>query len=158
MSRVGFASLISIALAGAVLTGPAQAAEPSWLPGQPGQCVTDGPDVLQGRLEPCAGSSAGAPGAPTQVTTRITGPQVIRVRWGEPVGKPKARTYAVYAFVGDEGELICQVNKRRCVAQDLEVDTEYVFYVVAINGKGRGAAATSAPVYLPADASPDGFR
>lgn len=151
-------SIISIALAAAVLTSPAQAASPSQLPGQPGQCVVDGPDVLQGTLQECGTRTAGAPQAATGITTKVIGPQAVRIRWTPPAAGPKAKTYAVYAFAGGRGELTCQVNKTRCVAQDLVVDQEYVFYVVAINKKGRAVAAASAPLYLSADASPDGFR
>lgn len=150
---------LAIALAGSLApqaVASTDTARPATDPAQ-ATCVVEGPDILEATAQPCGTLAADAPGLPTAVRTRVTGPDSIKVRWQAPTGK-KARTYSVYAFTGTEGTLVCKVNRLRCTASNLEVDKEYVFYVVAGNRTGSGAAAVTAPVYLPADASPDGFR
>ena len=143
---IGSAAFGSIAAASVPAADPAQAT-----------CVVDGVEFLQAELGACPTPLAKVPGVPQSVRARITGPQAIKIRWGAPTGK-RAKLYSVYAFVGDQGTLVCTVKRFRCTASDLEVDREYVFYVVAANDAGRGAAGSSAAIYLPAEASPDGFR
>lgn len=120
-------------------------------------CVVEGPDMLEASLEPCGTLAKGAPAIPQAITARITGPQAIKVRWQEPAGK-RAKLYSVYAFAGNDGTLVCKVKRLRCTATALDVDVEYTFYVVASNKAGSSAATASAPLYLPAGASPDGYR
>lgn len=120
-------------------------------------CVVEGPDILQASLQACGTLAPRAPEAVPIVSARITGPQAIKVRWQEPAGQ-RAKLYSVYAFAGKDGTLVCKVKRLRCTATALDVDVEYTFYVVASNRAGSSAVTASAPVYLPADASPDGFR
>jgi len=122
---------LAIALAGSLApqaVASTGSARPATDPAQ-ATCVVEGPDILEATAQPCGTLAADAPGLPTAVRTRVTGPDSITVRWQAPTGK-KARTYSVYAFTGTEGTLVCKVNRLRCTASNLEVDKEYVFYVV----------------------------
>lgn len=150
------AGLVSTLVVAPEASAAGRAATPANDPAQT-TCVVEGPDILEANAQPCGTLAVGAPGIPTAVRTRVTGPDSIRLRWQAPTGR-RARTYSVYAFTGTEGTLVCKVNRLRCTASNLEVDEEYVFYVVASNKAGSGAASVTPPVYLPADASPDGFR
>lgn len=156
--------MLAVAVTAVLLTPVARATEPATDPvadpaTDPTQttCVVEGPEILEASLQPCGTSTPGAPRTPIAIRTRITGPQAIRVRWQEPAGR-KARLYSVYAFAGTKGTLVCKVKRLRCTASALDVDQQYTFYVVASNRSGSSAAAASAGIYLPADASPDGFR
>lgn len=149
LSLVAAVVLCPVVIGSMVIAAPRASAAES--------CVVEGTDILQARLEPCGTLAKGAPASVQAITTRITGPQAIKVKWQEPTGKP-AKLYAVYAFTGNDGTLVCKVKRLRCTATALDVDMEYTFYVVASNKAGSSAAAASASVYLPADASPDGFR
>lgn len=151
---VAVAAALPLLLVG--LAQPVQAAAPSTDPITP-TCVVEGPEILQASLQECGTLAAGAPGAPQNVRARITGPDVIKVRWQPPSGR-KAKLYSVYAFSAGEGFLVCTVKRLRCSATALDVDANYQFYVVAKNKSGESVAASSPEIYLPADASPDGYR
>lgn len=153
---VTVAALTSMLIGPAAVVPGAMASVPAADPAQ-ATCVVEGAEFLQAELAACPTPLAKVPGVPQSVRVRITGPQAIKIRWKAPTGK-RARLYSVYAFVGDQGTLVCTVKRFRCTASDLEVDREYVFYVVAANDAGRGVAGASAAIYLPAEASPDGFR
>lgn len=99
--------------------------------------------------------AAGEPSRPRAISARVVGPQAIEVRWIAPSeGKPVVG-YSVKVPGSTVG---CSTQRLRCTIDGLTVDREYRFTVTARNSQGKGRPATSATIYLPAEASPDGFR
>lgn len=99
--------------------------------------------------------ASGEPSRPRAVSVRVVGPQAIEIRWSPPSAGRPVLGYSVTAN-GSAGA--CSTRKLRCTIEGLAVDREHRFTVTARNSQGRGRPAISAPIYLPADASPDGFR
>lgn len=99
--------------------------------------------------------AAGEPSRPRAISVRVVGPQAIEVRWNAPSEGMPVVGYSVKVAGSTAG---CSTRRPRCTIDGLTVDREYRFIVTARNAQGKGRPATSAPIFLPAEASPDGFR
>ena len=110
------------------------------------------------KVRKCKSLETDVPGKPERVRGQVTGPQAITVRWKAPSSGNVPTSYTVVAQ-SDAGTVVaCTSKKRTCTAENLTVEKEYSFYVVGSNASGAGPAGVSAGVFLPENASPDGYR
>lgn len=93
----------------------------------------------------------GKPGAPVDVAA-TPGIGTVTVEWSAPIddGGAPITSYTVTAAPGGDECVVTLPGALECVFADLDVATEYTFFVVATNAAGNGPGTLSGP------ASPQG--
>ncbi len=100
-------------------------------------------------------SNAADPGRPRDLTAEVLGPTSVRLSWKE--GKDGSETE--FYFVYRNGEPVAAVDEGdedEWVDEDLTPWTEYTYYVVAFDGRGRQSSPSDEQSVRTPDATPPG--